>query len=294
MKIFIDGQHGTAGEYLIEKLNILSNTHEICLLKINDSKNEKERYEAIQEADIAVLCLPDEIAAKTCSDLINVDTIIIDTSTYHRTLPGWTYGYTEFNHNYIFEIIKSKRISAPGCFATGIMSILNPIKNIINQDIPLILNGITGYSAGGKKTIQKQEENPLHFRATYLNNEHFHVKEIKHWLDLKNPFAFLPSVSSFKRGQMVSTTFFQMHLDINLDSVILFYKNYYKDFNNITVLDNPVKQLLPEKMSGRDDMEIYISQPSQDYIFISSLYDNLGKGSSGSIFNIIKFILESN
>lgn len=294
MKIFIDGQYGTAGECLVEKLNSLSKTHEFSLLSINDSKSEEERYSAIKEADIAVLCLPDDIAAKTCSDLSSVDTIIIDTSTYHRTLPGWTYGYTELNQSHVVEIIKSKRISKPGCFATGIMSILNPIKDIINQDVPLILNGVTGYSAGGKKTIQKQEENPLHFRATYLNKEHFHVKEIKHWLDLKNPFAFMPSVSSFKRGQMVSATFFQEHLDINLESLSLIYNNFYKDFHNITVLEDPVNQLIPEKMSGRDDMEIYISQPSQEYIVVSSLYDNLGKGSSGSVVNIIKLIIESN
>lgn len=290
MKIFVDGQHGAAGVCLIEKLQAMTHTHNIELISIVDSKNEAQRYQAIQEADIAVLCLPEEISAKTCSDLSNVDTVIIDASTYHRTLPGWTYGFIELNHQQLDSIIHSKRIANPGCFAGGLISILNPIKDYLNQNVPLIIQGVTGYSAGGKKTIQKQKENPLHYRATNLSREHIHTIEVHHWLDLKNPLAFNPSVASFERGQMVSMTLFQEHLDINLDSTLLAYQNFYKNFDKVIVLEENPSQLIPEKMAGRDDMEIYISQPCKEYITVHAMYDNLGKGSAGSIAHIISLL----
>lgn len=98
-KIFIDGNHGVAGYSLKEKLQPFLELNKIKLINIADSdiKIESSRYQAINDADIAVLCLPEEVSAKTCYDLKNSNTIIIDASTYHRTLDGWTYGYQELN-----------------------------------------------------------------------------------------------------------------------------------------------------------------------------------------------------
>lgn len=292
MKIFVDGSHGAAGVCLIDKLQSLTQTYDIQLVTVSDTKNQDMRYQAIKDSDIAVLCLPEEISSKTCSDLSNVDTIIIDASTYHRTMDGWTYGFVELNNKQLKNIIDSKRIANPGCFAGGILSILNPIKDYINQDQPLIVEGVTGYSAGGKKTIEKQQASPIGYRATNLNREHIHTLEVKHFLNLKNKLAFNTSVANFERGQMVSVTLFQEHLDINLDSTFLAFENFYKDFDKVKVFENSSSQLIAETMAGRDDMEIYIYQPSPDYITISAIYDNLGKGSAGSIAYIIKKILE--
>lgn len=293
MKIFVDGSHGAAGVCLIEKLENLAQNHDIQLITISDTKNEAMRYQAIHEADIAVLCLPEEVASKTCSDLNEVDTIIIDASTYHRTMDGWTYGFVELDTEQLNTIVHSKRIANPGCFAGGMLSILNPIKDYLNQDVALIIEGVTGFSAGGKKTIEKQQSNPVSYRATNLNREHIHIVEVKHWLKLKNKLAFNTSVANFEHGQMVTMTLFQEHLDINIDSTRLAFDNFYKDFDKVKVMTESPSQLLPETMAGRDDVEIYISQPSPDYIKISAIYDNLGKGSAGSIAHIIKEILSN-
>lgn len=292
MKIFIDGEYGTAGLCLKEKLLQLQNRIPFEFISISNPKSETERYQAIKEADIAILCLPEDISFKTCEDLKEIDTIIIDASTIHRTLPGWTYGFEELNQNQMNVIKNSKRIANPGCFATGMMAILNPIKDYLNQNMPLMIQGVTGYSAGGKKIIQKQIETPIHFRSTNLNREHIHLVEIKHWLNLQNPIAFNPSVSSFERGQMVSLTLFQSHLDINIDSSLLAYQNFYKNFDNISIIENFNSQIIPEKMNGRDDLEIYISKPSKEYIIVSAIYDNLGKGSAGSIAKLVEEIIK--
>lgn len=293
MKIFVDGSHGAAGVCLVEKLELLAQTHNIQLISIIDTKNEAMRYQAIREADIAVLCLPEEIASKTCSDLSEIDTIIIDASTYHRTMDGWTYGFVELNSTQLNNIVQSKRIANPGCFAGGILSILNPIKDYLNQDVALIVEGVTGYSAGGKKTIEKQQTSSIGYRATNLNREHIHTLEVKHYLNLKNKLAFNTSVANFERGQMVSITLFQEHLDINIDSTMLAYQNFYKDFDKVKIMTQTPSQLIPENMAGRDDIEIYISQPSSEYIKVTAIYDNLGKGSAGSIAYIIQKIVST-
>lgn len=294
MKIFVDGRHGAAGAYLIEKLEAMSHTYPITFISIADSRNQIDRYQAIKEADIAVLCLPEEISAKTCADLKDIDTIIIDASTYHRTQSDWTYGYIELNQQQLELILNSKRIANAGCFANGMLCILNPIKDYLNQNMPLIMNGVTGYSAGGKQTIEKQNLTPIHYRASHLNKEHVHTIEVKHWLHLKNPLAFNANVGSFERGQMVSITLFQEHLDISLDSVLLAYQNFYQSFGNINVYNNQPSQLIPEQMTGRDDVEIHIYQPCKEYMTIHALYDNLGKGSAGSIAKIIEQIIVNN
>ena len=110
MKLFIDGQHGAAGVCLVEKLKQISNYSLIKLIQIEDLKNEEQRYNAIKSSDVSVLCLPEDISAKTCYDLKNCDTTIIDASTHHRILPGWTYAYPELNKHQIDKIINSKLI----------------------------------------------------------------------------------------------------------------------------------------------------------------------------------------
>ena len=292
MKIFIDGEYGTAGLCLKEKLLQLQTRIPFEFISISNPKSEIERYQAIQLADIAILCLPDDVSIKTCKDLHDIDTIIIDASTAHRTVPGWTYGFSQMTSFQSNIIKQSKRIANPGCFATGMMAILSPIKNYLVQDMPLIINGVTGYSAGGKKTIQKQMETPIHFRTTNLNKEHIHLVEIKHWLNIQNPIAFNPSVASFERGQIVTMTMFKNHLNISLDGLLFAYYKFYEKFNDIIVIENTPSQIIPEKMAGRDDLEIYISQPSKDYINIHAVYDNLGKGSAGSIAKLVEKLIE--
>jgi N-acetyl-gamma-glutamyl-phosphate reductase len=290
-KVFIDGTYGIAGYSLKEKLNplVLSEEVEIIELSETEAKNEVLRYEMINNVDIAVLCLPEAASAKTCEDLKESNTIIIDASTYHRTVDGWTYGYQELDENQIKKIIESNRIANPGCFATGMLTVLNPIKEILKKDYPINIYGVTGYSAGGKQTIEKQEKSPLNYRVTNLTREHIHLKEVKHWLNVKSPFAFIPSVGGFKYGQMIELNIFQEQINIPIKEVKELFVNYYKKFTgNIVITDS--KMIIPENMAGKDEMEIHLSQPGS-YLQIFAVYDNLGKGSSGSIVQIIKKLL---
>lgn len=290
-KLFIDGRYGVAGYSLLEKIRPLTDRGLIELIQLDKerTKDINTRYAAIKESDITVLCLPEEIASKTCEDLKDVNTIIIDASTYHRTLDGWTYGYPELNITQLELIKKSKRIANPGCFANGILTLLNPIKDCLKDNYPININGVTGYSAGGKHTVDKQKENPLNFRITNLNREHIHLKEIKHWLNLTQSISFIPSVSSFERGQVVSINLFKEQLNISIEQTILQFKSFYNQFGHINIIENS-SHVIPEHMAGRDDVELYINKIGE-YLQIHAVYDNLGRGSSGSILNIINNII---
>lgn len=296
-KIFIDGSYGTAGLSLKDKLVSLCqqypNQLKLLTLSRENYKNEQVRYAMIRKADIAVLCLPEEVSIKTAQDLKECSTILIDASSAHRLDSEWIYGWLELSKKQPQLIKEGKRISNPGCFASGAVALLKPLSNYLNSEYPLQITGVTGYSAGGLKSIKKQEKNPLSCRVTSLSSIHFHVPEIKKYSEIENEIAFMPMVGNFKQGQMVEITIFQSMLkDLHLSDVLSLFKSFYKDLSYYTVQENKQSFLTPELMGGRDDVEIYINQPENaPYIQLFALYDNLGKGASGSIIQIIQQLI---
>lgn len=291
--IFVDGSYGTAGLYLLEQLSQLQKTVDFNILVLDkeEYKNEALRYDAIKRSDIAILCLPEELALKTIQDLKDVDTIMIDISPAHRTDSQWTYGFSELNNNQINQIKNSKRIANPGCFATGMISLINPLVNILSPN-PISISGITGYSAGGKKAIEKQKNNSIAFRMTNLDKIHRHIPEVKHITNLKNILAFTPSVGNFLSGQLVEITLFKENfISIDFNTVKEKIKNHYKNSAIIKVIETTPSYLNPETMANRNDMEIYI-YIHEDYMTLISMYDNLGKGSTGSVMQTLEILLK--
>ena len=126
-KVFIDGSAGTTGLRIYERLE---NRKDIELLKLSEEnrKDKSARKDAINNADIAFLCLPDDAARESVSLCENEDTVIIDTSTAHRTAKGWVYGFPELSPGRKAEIAASKRIAVPGCHASGFIKRYNRKK----------------------------------------------------------------------------------------------------------------------------------------------------------------------
>ncbi|MBO5021612.1 MAG: N-acetyl-gamma-glutamyl-phosphate reductase, partial [Clostridia bacterium] len=150
-KIFIDGSAGTTGLRIVERLE---SRDDIELIKLSDDKRKdiEARREAINSADIAFLCLPDAAAIEAVSLIDNDKTVVLDTSTAHRTNSDWAYGFPELSVAHEEKIKNSKRIAVPGCHASGFISLIYPLveKGIINKDILLSCFSLTGYSGGGK------------------------------------------------------------------------------------------------------------------------------------------------
>lgn len=151
-KIFIDGKAGTTGLRIYERLAERSDI-EVISLSDDERKNVEARKKALNAADVAFLCLPDDAARESVSLIENANVTVIDTSTAHRTQSGWAYGFPELSAEHEQRIKSSKRIAVPGCHASGFIALVYPLieNKIISPDTLLTCHSITGYSGGGKK-----------------------------------------------------------------------------------------------------------------------------------------------
>ena len=153
-KVFIDGKAGTTGLRIYERLESFQGI-ELITLSEEKRKDPEARKEAINSADIAFLCLPDDAARESVSLIENENTVVIDTSTAHRTLDDWAYGFPELSQKHREKIVNSKRIAVPGCHASGFISLVYPLieAGALDGTENLSCFSLTGYSGGGKKMI---------------------------------------------------------------------------------------------------------------------------------------------
>lgn len=294
-KVFIDGSSGTTGLRINDRL---SGRNDIELLSIPDElrKDIKTKTEIINSADIVFLCLPDAAAIESVGLVKNNNTVIIDTSTAHRTLDGWTYGFPELIGT---EKIKtSKRIANPGCHASGFVALIKPLidNGLIKTSTLLSCFSLTGYSGGGKGMIaeyESQDINPLYLapRQYGLTQSHKHLKEMAKISGLKNAPIFSPIVANFYSGMEVTVSLFKKDLIGDVDSIKTVYKSTYQN-GLVKFCDNTEENgfLSANALSGRDDMEITV-HGNEDRIILVARFDNLGKGASGAAIQNMNIIM---
>ena len=295
-KVFIDGSAGTTGLRIHERL---ADRSDIEIIKLPEElrKDAGARKDAINKSDIVFLCLPDAAAIESASLCENDKTVIIDTSTAHRTNPAWAYGFPEIDGGY--EKIKaSKRIANPGCHASGFIALVNPLINagVIDKKSALSCFSITGYSGGGKKMIEEyQSENRdilLSAPRQYgLTQSHKHLKEMVHMTHLETSPVFCPVVCDFYSGMQVTVSLFKDDIKADICDIEKIYAEYFakglvnfeKDFHK----DGFVSAA---SLSGRDDMIVSVFG-NDERIILTSVYDNLGKGASGSAIQNMNIVL---
>lgn len=160
-KVFIDGSAGTTGLKVRERLSSRTDI-ELVVLSEDLRKDPSARRDAINSADVAFLCLPDAAAVEAVAMVENPSTVVIDTSTAHRTAEGWEYGFPELRGRRE-RIASSRRIANPGCHASGFIALVEPLVKcgILPPDAPLCAFSLTGYSGGGKKMIANMNQ-PIH------------------------------------------------------------------------------------------------------------------------------------
>ena len=125
-RIFIDGGHGTTG---IEIGDRLAGRSELSLITLDekDRKDAGARRDALNAADIVILCLPDDAAREAVSLIDNDRTRIIDASTAHRVADGWTYGFPELEPGHRERLANSRYVANPGCWPTGFLALVRPL-----------------------------------------------------------------------------------------------------------------------------------------------------------------------
>lgn len=290
VKVFIDGQAGTTGLQLKNKL--VKHPY-VTLIEIDESKRKDiaERQKLMNESNVVFLCLPDVAAIEAAQLVINPDTVVIDASTAHRTADGWTYGFPELSKEHFEKVKNAKRIANPGCHATGFISLVYPLVSggIMAADYSVTCHSITGYSGGGNKMIADYEsaDRPKDFdspRQYALSQVHKHLPEMKAITGLSDYPVFNPIVSDYYNGMAVSVPLFTKLLNkkVSLDELYNFYKDFYKDSAFISVHKSAESGLLsPMGLEGTNKMEIYICG-NDDRITVTSVFDNLGKGASSA------------
>ena len=295
-KVFIDGSVGTTGlrikDRLIERSDI-----ELILLPEEIRKDAAARKDAIEKADIAFFCLPDDAAREAAEMMSGSDTVIIDTSTAHRTADGWTYGMPELGGGAQRELIKnSKRISNPGCHASGFIALIAPLieKGLIAEDAALSCFSLTGYSGGGKKMIADYEdpantESLAAPRQYGIGQSHKHLKEMQALTGLKTAPIFSPIVSSYYSGMEVSVPLFAKDLKGGMEDVKRVYSSYSGLIRYCEDIDD-AGFISASKMSGRDDMLISVSG-NDERMILTAVFDNLGKGASGAAIQNMNIVM---
>lgn len=296
--IFIDGSAGTTGLRLKKRLE---SRKDINLIEINEQhrKDEKYRQEAMNKADAVVLCLPDDASREAVKLVQNENTVILDTSTAHRTNPEWVYGLPQLSKEQKLKIANSKKIAVPGCHACGFITLVAPLvkEKIILPNILLNCFSITGYSGGGKNMIsqyQNSDDNLLSAPRVYgLSQEHKHLSEMISMTNLDNYPVFAPIVSNFYSGMevMIPISPEGINYYVNIDKIKNIYKKYYND-DVIKFVDNPSENgfMSASAFSGKDSMQITVQGNEERFLLIAR-YDNLGKGASGSAVECLNLSL---
>ena len=297
-KVFIDGKAGTTGLRIYERLEQFEGI-ELITLSEEKRKDKESRREALNSADIAFLCLPDDAARESVSLIENDNTVVIDTSTAHRTLDDWAYGFAELSPSHREKIKNSKRIAVPGCHASGFIALIYPLieAGALDGSERLSCFSLTGYSGGGKKMIEQYEEEPDELlgapRQYGLTQSHKHLKEMVKISGLETAPVFCPVVGDFYSGMEVTVPLFASDLKngFDMEKVKAVYEKKYcgplvtycEDLSENGFISAGI-------LSGKDSMIISVFG-NEDRMILTARYDNLGKGASGAAVECLNIVL---
>lgn len=296
-KIFIDGEHGTTGLQIRTRL---AARDDLALLSIPEAQRRDAglRKEMLSEADVAILCLPDDASKEAVAMLEGKNaTRIIDTSTAYRVHPDWAYGFAEMDAAQRDKIAGARLVANPGCYPTGAISLIRPLvaAGILPADYPTSVNAVSGYTGGGKQMIAQMEDpaNPDHIASPFfvygLPLTHKHVTEMKTHGMLERRPIFSPSVGRFAQGMIVQVP---LHLEdlngsISMGDIHAALEKHYAGQSIVDVVplaaSAKIARLDPTELADTDRMKLFVfGTEGKGQVNLMASLDNLGKGASGA------------
>ena len=303
LKVFIDGKEGTTGLRIFERL---ATREDLTMLTLPEEKRKdpEARRACLHEADIAVLCLPDAAAKESVALAQGSKARILDTSTAHRVAEGWAYGFPELSAAHRDAVVNGKYVAVPGCHASGFISLVAPLTaaGLLPKDAQVSCFSLTGYSGGGKKMIAQYEDEgrtgDLDSPRQYgLTQGHKHLPEMQHVPGLSCAPIFAPIVADFYSGMEVTVPLFRSRLKCGehpLEEVLACLKQHYDGSPIVKVLGAEDVAAMggfvaSNALSGHDGMQIMVLG-NDERIQLVSLFDNLGKGSSGAALQCLNLM----
>ncbi len=287
-KIFIDGQAGTTGLQVAERLK---NHPDVAILEIapEDRKNASVKEGLMRQSDITILCLPDAAVAEAVALADSAGARVIDASSVNRCHPDWVYGLPELESGQREKIRGASRVANPGCYATGAVLLTKPLvsANLLKSDAVVHIQGVSGYSGGGTGMIDSYEkgESDSGFGLYGLGFNHKHIPEIHKWSGLQERPIFFPGVVKSRQGMHVLITLDDSMLSSSGSNIKDVFSRYYEgdQFVRVTDLDSSDKFCYLEGLNNSNycDIHIFRSEEFSQTLLVAKL-DNLGKGAGGA------------
>ncbi len=304
-KIFIDGEAGTTGLQIRERLAGRSDL-EVISIAHDKRKDQDERKRLLNAADVAILCLPDEAAKESVRLIENDTTRVIDASTAHRVNEDWAYGFAEMDPGQTEAIAAARYVANPGCWPQGLIAAIRPLVDarLVPNDYPLSYHGISGYSGGGRQMIEEYEAegaSPSQFMPYALTFKHKHLPEMQAYAKLGRAPLFEPVVGNFAQGM---TTSVPLHLDMVADiptgkdlhaALADYYAAIPDSFVRVAPFDPELGKtaaLDPQAHNGTNTLTLHVfANDDAAQAVIAAVYDNLGKGASGAAVQNLNIML---
>ncbi|MEM6947921.1 MAG: N-acetyl-gamma-glutamyl-phosphate reductase [Pseudomonadota bacterium] len=295
--VFIDGEAGTTGLQIRSRLEA---RRDITVLSIapEKRKDESERRRLLNEADVAILCLPDAAARQAAELVTSSKTVILDASSAHRTDPNWVYGFPEMAPGQKDLIRQSKRISNPGCYPTGFIALMRPLveAGLVPRDFPVTVHAVSGFTGGGRAMIEAFETGGEGYRAYGLAQTHKHAPEMRAYSGLTHAPMFMPSVAHFAQGMLVEVPLplWSLPGTPSPGAIGEAWQAAYDGAQFISVHVPPdvdhISTVEPEACNGTNRMDLFLFGSGEQARLIARL-DNLGKGAAGAAVQNLNLIL---
>ncbi len=313
--VFIDGEAGTTGLQIFDRLK---DRADIDLIRLDDSrrKDASARRDALNSADVAILCLPDDAAKEAVALIDNPTTRVIDASTAHRIADGWVYGFPEYAPEQRQLMSGSTRLANPGCYAITAIALLHPLVSagLVPGDWPITINGVSGYSGGGKSMIaafEAEADAPNRTQASIvrygLQQKHKHLPEMTRWAGLAHKPVFQPHVAAYRQGMLVEVPLplWAMPGKPDPEAIHTALAAHYEGERFVEVAPfgppseapasnppNGADALDPECLNDTNSLRLHVlTDPDREMVVLAGLLDNLGKGASGQAVQTLNLLI---